>query len=43
VFHEVGDCGNGLFVLLLVQNIDYQMVFFKMVVVHNVGPFLLGQ
>jgi hypothetical protein len=43
VFYEVGDCGKGLFVSLLVQNIDYQMVFFKMAVVHNVGPFLHGQ
>jgi hypothetical protein len=23
-FHEVGDCAKGLFVLLSIQNIDYQ-------------------
>jgi hypothetical protein len=39
MFHEVGDCGKGLFVLLIVQNIDYQ-IFFKLAMVHNVGPFL---
>jgi hypothetical protein len=39
VFHDVGDCGKVVFVLLSIQNIDYQKKF-KMAMVHNVKPLL---
>ncbi len=37
---EVGDCDKVVSILLLIQNLDCQMFFFKMTMVHNVEAIL---